>query len=107
MKLRSLVWLTMVAIVIAPLAADASGCREWNRLPDQRKWDRIDRMINDAITGPKGRSYQVNRDAIGRCLQASSQDMLWDFNDLCGDPSTAHKSAIPVRFKWYIWNCVN
>ena len=107
MKLRSVVWITAFAIVAAPLSAHASGCGKWNRLPEQKKWDRIDRMIDDAISGPKGRSYQVNRNAIGRCLQANSENMLWDFNDLCGDPSTAHKSAIPTRFKWYIWNCVN
>lgn len=64
-------------------------------------------MIDDAISGQRGRSYQVNRNQIARCLQSSSEDMFWDFNDICDDPRTAHKSAIRVRFKQYIWSCVN
>jgi hypothetical protein len=107
MTLRSLLHIVIVMLVIAPLSAQATGCREWNRMSESRKWDRIDRMIDDAISGQKGRSYQVNRGAIGRCLSDNSQNMFWDFDGLCADSSTAQMSAIRSRFKNYIWTCVD
>ena len=78
-----------VAIVVLPLSAQATGCGEWNRMSDARKWDRIDRMIDDAISGSGGRSSSVNRNAVGRCLGSYSEDMFWEFNDLCSNSSTA------------------
>ena len=107
MTLRLPLLAAMLVCVIAPSTADATGCREWNRMSDSRKWDRIDRMIDDAISGQRGRSYQVNRNAIGRCLTDYSQDMFLDFNDLCVDSSTASMSAIRAKFKNYIWMCVS
>jgi hypothetical protein len=107
MMLRSLLLIVTVTVTLLPLSAHATGCREWNRMSDARKWDRIDRMIEDAISGQKGRSYQFNRNAIGRCLADHSEDMFWDFSDLCSDPSTAGMRAIRGRFKSYIWTCVN
>jgi hypothetical protein len=96
-----------IAIIILPLSARATGCGEWNRMSDAKKWDRIDRMIEDAMSGSGGRSYSVNRNAIERCLQGYSEDMFWDFNDLCSDSSTASMSAIRRSFKKFIWGCVN
>ncbi len=107
MTLRLLLLAAMLVWVIAPSTADATGCQEWNRMSDSRKWDRIDRMIDDVISGQKGRSYQVNRNAIARCLTDYSQDMFLDFSDLCADASTASMSAIRAKFKNYIWMCVN
>ena len=107
MTLRSLVLVATIVLVIAPLPAQATGCREWNRLSESRKWDRIDRMIDDAISGQRGRSYQVNRNAIARCLESNSENMFMDFDDLCSDASTAQMTAIRTRFKNYIWTCVN
>lgn len=107
MTLRSLLFVATIALVIAPLPAHATGCREWNRLSEAGKWDRIDRMIDDAISGQKGRSYQFNRNAVARCLKDNSENMLLDFDDLCSNASTAGMTAIRGRFKNYIWNCVN
>jgi hypothetical protein len=107
MTLRVLLIVATIALVTAPQSAHATGCREWNRMSDSRKWDRIDRMIDDAISGQRGRSYQVNRNAIARCLESNSENMFWDFNDLCADPATAQMSAIRSRFKNYIWTCVD
>jgi hypothetical protein len=64
-------------------------------------------MINDAISGQRGRSYQANRNAIARCLESNSENMFLDFDDLCSDARTAQMSAIRGRFKNYIWTCVN
>ena len=102
-----LLLIAAMLLAIAPLSAHATGCREWNRLSESSKWDRIDRMIDDAVSGQRGRSYRVNRNAIARCLADNSEDMFWDFNDVCADPSTAQMSAIRSRFKNYIWTCVD
>jgi len=107
MTLRSLLPIVTIMLAIAPLSAHATGCREWNRMSESRKWDRIDRMIDDAVAGQRGRSYQVNRNAIARCLNDNSQNMFWDFDDICSDPNTAQMSAIRSRFKNYIWTCVD
>ncbi len=107
MTFRSILLAATLVCAIAAPPAYATGCREWNRMSESRKWDRIDRMIDDAISGQKGRSYQVNRNAIGRCLQGNSDNMFLDFGDLCADASTASMGAIRARFKNYIWTCLN
>ncbi len=107
MTLRALLLIATIILAIAPLSAKATGCREWNRLSESRKWDRIDRMIDDAISGQRGRSYQVNRNAIARCLANNSENMFWDFDDICADSNTAQMSAIRSRFKNYLWSCVD
>jgi hypothetical protein len=107
MTLRSLLLIATIMLAITPLSAQATGCREWNRMSESRKWDRIDRMIDDAVSGQRGRSYQVNRNAIARCLNDNSQNMFWDFDDVCADSNTAQMSAIRSRFKNYIWTCVD
>ena len=97
----------MLVWVLAPSAAYATSCRDWNRMSEQQQWSRIDRMISDAITGQKGRSYRVNRNAIGRCLADNSEAMFWDFSDICSDSSRGGMRAINARFKDYLWTCVN
>ena len=107
MTFRVLLVAVMMVWAFAPSTAAATGCREWNRMSEASQRDRVERMIADAIASQRGRSYQVNRNAIGRCLEANADNMYWDFGDRCSNPSTAHKSAIRTRFKWYVWNCVN
>jgi hypothetical protein len=105
--LRSTALMAMIVGVLAPASADATGCHEWNRMSESQQRDRIDRMIADALSSQRGRSYNVNRAAIARCLEDNSDSMFYDFGDLCGDSRTARKSAIRTRFKNYIWTCVN
>jgi hypothetical protein len=104
---RLLLIAAALAILLAPASAQATGCREWNRMSDAQKWERIDRMIQDAITSNRGRSYRVDHARIGRCLEAQSQNMFWDFDGLCSEGRTASMKAIRTRFKQYLWTCVN
>jgi hypothetical protein len=76
-------------------------------MSEDHRWARIDRMIDDAISGNRGRQYQVNRAAIARCLEGHAESMYWDFDDTCSDPKTARSQAIRRIFKNYIWTCVN
>jgi len=107
MRLRSLLVVAMLVSLAGASAAHATGCRDWNRMSESRQWARIDRMIDDAISGQGGRNSSVNRNAIARCLDANAENMFLDFNDLCADASTASMGAIRGRFKHYIWTCVN
>jgi hypothetical protein len=107
MWIRSVLVVGAAVVLLAPSLAQATSCSDWNRLSENGKWDRIDRMINDAISGQGGRSYHVNRNAIQRCLQNHSEDIFWDFEDLCADARSASMSALRTRFKDYIWTCVN
>jgi len=106
MWIRSVLVVGTAVVLLVPSLAQATSCSDWNRLSESGKWDRIDRMINDAISGQGGRSYNVNRNAIQRCLQSHSEDIFWDFEDLCADSRTASMSALRTRFKDYIWTCV-
>jgi len=101
---------TALAIAVVATAAgpaSATSCQSWRRMTEAQRWDRIYRMIDDAMTGNRGRRYQVNRAAIGRCLEGHVESMFWDFEDTCGNPRTARSQAINVIFKNYIWTCVN
>ena len=83
-------------VLLVPSLAQATSCSDWNRLSESGKWSRIDRMINDAIDGQGGRSYHVNRNAIRRCLVDYSEDIFWDFEDLCSDSRSASGAPGPT-----------
>ena len=91
---------------IASSPASATSCQRWRRLSEDQRWDRIYRMIDDAITSQRSRQYQVNRAAIGRCLEGKVEAMYWEFDDTCANPSTARSQAINRIFKNYIWSCL-
>jgi hypothetical protein len=96
-----------VAIVAtAASPASATSCQAWRRLTEPQRWDRVYRMIDDAIAGQDGRELRVNRAAIGRCLERRAESMYWDFDDTCADSGTAGSQAINRLFKRYIWNCL-
>ena len=107
MWIRSVVAIGMAIALLGPSIAHATSCSEWSRLSENGKWTRIDRMISDAIDGQAGRSYNVNRNAIRRCLESHSEDIFWDFEDLCADSRSSSMSALRTHFKNYIWTCVN
>ena len=104
--IRLLVLLSAVSLVwSAP--ASATGCRDWGRLGYDQKAGAIDDLIQDAISGQKGRSYHVNRNGIARCLQGQARNIEYDFDDVCADSRTSGMQALNRIFKDYIWSCVN
>ncbi len=99
--------LAVAVLVTAASPASATSCQDWRRLSENGRWDRIYRMIDDAVASQRARQYQVNRAAIGRCLEGQAESMYWDFDDTCADPETARSQAIRKIFKNYIWTCIN
>ena len=98
--------LAVAVLATAASPASATSCQAWRRMTEDQRWDRIYRMIDDAIAGQRGRQYQVNRAAIARCLEGEVESMFWDFDDTCADPQTARSQAIRRIFKSYIWSCI-
>ncbi len=86
--------------------AGAIGCRDWDRASPARKTALVENMIHSAISGNRGREYQVNRGQIERCLQRSAQNMGYDFDDACADGRSAGMQALNNIFKHYVWSCV-
>jgi hypothetical protein len=98
--------LAVLLVAASASPALATSCQRWRRLTEDQRWDRIYRMIDDAITSQRSRQYQVNRAAIGRCLETKVEPMYWEFEDTCSNPSTARSQAINRIFKNYIWSCL-
>jgi hypothetical protein len=102
---------TRVVFVLASSAfllaapAQATSCRQWDRMDAGQKSATIDRMIQNTISGSGGRQYQVNRGAIGRCLQQNAQSIEYDFDDACADSGSAGMQALNGIFKEYVWSC--
>ena len=99
----------LLALLVALLLAEpalAMSCRDWERLGPQQRAAAVEHMIQSAVSGSGGRSYRVNRDAIARCLGASSRDIEYAFDGVCSDPRTAGMNAIRTTFKDFIWSCV-
>ncbi|MBW2267663.1 MAG: hypothetical protein JRH16_03725 [Deltaproteobacteria bacterium] len=94
----------LVSLLLAEPAL-AMSCRNWERLSPQQREAAVEQMIQSAVSGSGGRSYRVNRDAIARCLEASSRDIEYAFDDVCGDSRTAGMNAIRTAFKNFIWSC--
>jgi hypothetical protein len=110
MTFRSMLPLLLVSAFVsmtAPPPAHATACRDWNRMSEQRQRDHVYQLIDDALASNRGRSYRINRNAIGRCLEDHAEDMFYDFTDLCSEGTTASGKAISTRFRQYIWTCVN
>jgi len=91
---------------LSALPALAISCSNWSRLAPDQKQQAIDDMIQSAITGQRGRQYQVNRRAIERCLYGQASNIELDFDDACADSRTASMQALNRIFKEYIWSCV-
>ena len=89
---------------VAP--ARATSCRDWNRASPAMKPALVENMIRSAISGNKGREYQVNRGQIERCLRESAQDIEYDFEDSCANARSAGMQALNNILKHYIWSCV-
>jgi hypothetical protein len=97
--------LSVSVILTAASPALATSCQQWRRMGEDQRWDRVYRMIDDAIAGQRGRQYQANRAAIGRCLERQVESMYYDFDDTCAEAETAGSQAINRIFKSYIWSC--
>ena len=87
--------------------AGATNCRDWERASPAEKTAIVDEMIRSAISGQRGRQYQVNRGQIERCLRRSVQDIEYDFDDSCSNARSAGMQALNNIFKDYIWSCIN
>ena len=102
-RIAALVGFLTSSLLAAP--AVATTCTQWQRLGSDQKAATVAGLIQSTISGSGGRSYQVNRGAIERCLQSQSRAIEYAFDDVCSDPRTAGMNAIRTTFKSYIWSC--
>lgn len=101
-------WISgLVFLIAVSLSAPSSAmtCPEWERMGAGQKSASIDRMIQGAIAGSRGRQYHVDRAAVGRCLESYAQSIGYDFDGACADSRTASRTALNRIFKDYIWTC--
>jgi hypothetical protein len=97
---------SVVSALLALDSAAATTCDRWRKLDVDEKATTVQRMIDDALSGNRGRSYEVNRDAIARCLRSRADEMATAFDDVCSSSRTASKQAIREMFDTYVWSCV-
>lgn len=101
--MRALLMSLVLLMLIAP-SASAVTCRNWERLDDYQKTDTVDRLITH-LQGSGGREFSsVDRGAVARCPQASSQNIQYDIDDEC--TSGGGMNAPRGILKDYIWSCV-
>jgi hypothetical protein len=103
--LALVVTLFLAAVVVQP--ALAISCQQWSRLSEADRFATVESMIDRAIDGQSGRQYNINRNAVARCLDQRISRIVIDFDDTCADSRTAGMSALNNLFKEYIWACVN
>ena len=104
--MRAIPLVALLAALLLAEPARAMSCSQWEGLGPQQKAAAVEQMIQSAVSGSGGRSYKVDRGAITRCLRASSRNIEYDFDGVCGDPRTAGMNAIRTTFKDFIWSCV-
>ncbi len=97
--------LLLLVVLLLPHPGLAVNCNDWDRMAPGQRSATIDRMIRSAISGSRGRQYQVNRGAISRCLEGNARSIEYDFDDACADSRTASMQALNRIFKDYIWSC--
>jgi hypothetical protein len=97
--------LLLLFVLQLPHPGLAVNCNGWNRMGPDQKSATIDRMIRSAISGSRGRQYQVDRGSIARCLESKARSIEYDFDGACSDARTASMQALNHIFKDYIWSC--
>jgi hypothetical protein len=95
-----------VGTLLALNSAHAASCDHWLRLDADEKASTVVRMIDDALAGNRGRKYDVNREAIARCLHSRAAEMTIAFDDVCASSRSAGMQAIREVFDTYVWSCV-
>ena len=105
MKLGWVGCLVLLATLFAAIPSHAISCRQWDRMGPDQKAASIDRMIDNAVAGSGGRQYQVDRGAVGRCMDGYAQSISYDFDGACADSRRAGMQALNKIFKDYIWTC--
>ncbi len=103
---RQIAGLVPLLLVVFTTPAAAINCRNWGRMDLGQKEDAVYGLIETAVSGSRGREFQVNRGAIERCLLRNAGNIAYDFDDTCAD-SGAGMQALNRLFKDYIWTCVN
>ena len=104
--MRATLLLGLLAALLLAEPALAMSCRDWERMGPQQRAAAVEQMIKGAVSGSGGRSYDIDRGAIARCLGANSRDIEYAFDDVCSNPRTAGMNAIRTTFKNFIWSCV-
>jgi hypothetical protein len=105
MKMARLGGLVLLVALFAASPSAAVSCKQWERMGPDQKAATLDRMITSAVTGSGGRQYQVDRGAVGRCLEGHARSIQYDIDGACSDSRTASMQAPNKIFKDYIWNC--
>lgn len=93
--------------MLATSSASAMTCSRWLRLGPGEREETVHGMIDDALEGNRGRQYEINRGAIGRCLGDNVYQIALAFDDVCSDPRSAGMEAIRNVFKTYVWSCAS
>lgn len=104
-RLARLLVLVLPLALLPAAAAQAINCRQWERMSPEQKSATLDRMIESAVSGSRGRQYQVDRGAVGRCLRNRARSIGYDFDGACADARTAGMQALNGIFKQHIWTC--
>ena len=105
MKTRLVGGLILLFLLLAAQPGHAMQCKQWERMGPADKSASIHRMIQSTVSGSGGRQYEIDRGAVGRCLQGYAQSIGYDFDDACADARSAGMQALNRIFKNYIWTC--
>ena len=92
--------------LLALNSAAAMSCDRWLRLDSVEKTATVERMIADALSGNRGRKYEVNREAIARCLRDRASEISLAFDDVCSSSRSAGMQAIREVCDTFVWSCV-
>ena len=105
MRLTNIVLVLCSLMFLLASPVQAITCGQWDRMGAGQKSATIDRMIQSTVSGSGGREYQIDRGAVGRCLQGHARSIEYDFDGACADARTAGMQALNRIFKDYIWTC--
>ena len=97
--------LVLFLVLASASPVHAISCKQWERMAPAQKSATIDRMSQGAVSGSGGRQYQIDRGAVGRCLQGNARSIEYDFDGACADSRSAGMQALNRIFKEYIWSC--
>ena len=89
-----------------PSTAAAIRCSTWTRLAPAEKSRALDRLIQDALAGSRGREYGISRQSVARCLERNAASIAEDFDDACAEGMRANLQALNRVFKSWAWSCV-
>ena len=98
--------LLVLLLLSLPLPADATRCRQWDRMGPAQKEATIQGLIDGLARNNSVRQTGVNLVTVRRCLEGKAWRIQDEFDGACARGMSESLDVLDRIFKSYAWSCI-